>query len=126
MSGSVPAAGFRQLDGHNRVSAQALSSVAKAVAAESFHVPPAEVRTSWSDDRGLLVLALSLPAAVPPLVDLVRDPAGLEPVGGSLWDRALAAQENIRQRVTGLTGAEITRVDVRITGIRSFEGGRVR
>jgi hypothetical protein len=126
VTGSVPEADFRQLAGHNRVSTQALTSVAKAAAAEFFSVEPSEVRVTWSDDSGLLALALSLPAAVPPLSVLIRDPARLERLGGSLWDRAVAAKGHVRDRVTSLTGAEVSRVDVRITGIRSIEGGRVQ
>ncbi|NJC24519.1 hypothetical protein BJ994_003595, partial [Arthrobacter pigmenti] len=50
-----------RLAGHNRISTQALTSTARAVAAEVLHVPAREIRASWSDDAGMLALRLALP-----------------------------------------------------------------
>ena len=44
--------------GHTRISTQALTSVARAAAAEALGVPPQDVRVEWSDDDGLLALSL--------------------------------------------------------------------
>jgi hypothetical protein len=43
-----------------------------------------------------------------------------------MWDRAVAAKSEILQRVTELSGARLSRVDIRISGASMSEGGRVR
>lgn len=114
------------LAGHNRISTQALTSTAKAAAAEFFRVPPAQVRVSWSDDQGLLALSLALPVSLPPLTRIAADPDLVDRAGGSVWDRAHAAKPLLRDKVTQLTGSLVSRVDVRITGVQLDEGSRVR
>lgn len=112
--------------GRNRISTQALTSTAKAAAAEYFGVPPQQVRVLWADDRGLLALSLSLPVALPPLQTLQRHPGMLERAGGTVWDRAHAAKPVLMQRVSELTGSQLSRVDIRITGALLAEGRRVQ
>ncbi|MHA7154550.1 hypothetical protein [Arthrobacter sp. TMN-50] len=114
------------LAGHNRISAQALTSTARAVAADIFDIPAQQIRASWSDDQGLLALRLALPIAVPPLTRIVRDPSLVSGFGGSIWDRTHAAKALILQRVTQLSGSQLSRVDIRITGIKLAESGRVK
>jgi hypothetical protein len=46
--------------------------------------------------------------------------------GGPIWDRAVAAKAQILQRVTELSGAQLSRVDIRISGASVSDGGRVR
>lgn len=115
MSESALAA--RALVGHNRVSTQALTSLAQAAAAEQFGVRPGEVRASWADDAGLLALSIVSPIAVPDLGD-VTGPEDVEAAGGSVWERATAAKAAILHHVAGLSGAQLSRVDVRISGVR--------
>lgn len=112
--------------GHNRISTQALTSVARAAAAEALGVAPHEVRAEWTDDDGLLALSLVAPIAVPPLASVLRDPRLVAGFGGSIWDRTVAARAVIHDRVTALTGALLSRVDIRISGSSVTEGGRVR
>lgn len=119
-------AGTRRLAGHNRITTQALTSVAQASAAEFFGVRPAEVRVRWSDDGGLLALSLALPIGVPPLAAVVRDAGRVAATGGPIWDRAVAAKAAILSRVSELSGSKLGRVDIRITGARHAEEGRVR
>ena len=114
------------LAGHNRISTQALTSVARAAAAEALGVTAPEVRAEWSDDDGLLALSLVAPIAVPPLTAVLRDPGRTAAFGGSVWDRAVAAKAQILRRVTELSGARLSRVDIRISGASVSEGGRVR
>lgn len=116
----------RALAGHNRISTQALSSVARAAAAEALGVAPQEVRADWSDDDGLLALSLVTPITVPPLPSVLRDPGRVAAFGGSIWDRTVAAKAAILRRVTELSGAQVSRVDIRISGVSVSEGGRVR
>lgn len=112
--------------GHTRISTQALTSVARAAAGEALGVPAQDVRAQWSDDAGLLALSLVTPVAIPPLTAVLRDPARVAGFGGSIWDRAVAAKAEILHRVTELTGAQLSRVDVRISGATVHGGGRVR
>ncbi|HSU69894.1 MAG TPA: hypothetical protein VLI70_00445, partial [Micrococcaceae bacterium] len=95
-------------------------------AAEVFGIAPAQVRTDWSDDGGLLALSLALPISVPPLTAVLRDPARVTATGGSIWERGIAAKAAILHKVTWLTGSELSRVDIRVIGVRPSEGGRVR
>lgn len=116
----------RLLAGHNRISTQALTSVARAAAAEALGVAPQEVRAEWTDDGGLLALSLVAPIAVPSLTAVLRDPARVAAYGGPIWDRAVAAKAQILNRVTELSGARLSRVDIRISGASVSDGGRVR
>jgi hypothetical protein len=122
-AGTVPAVA---LAGHTRISTQALTSVARTAAAEALGVMPQEVKAEWSDDDGLLALSLVAPISVPPLTVVLRDPGRVAGFGGSIWDRAVAAKAEILHRVTGLSGAQLSRVDIRISGANTSDGGRVR
>lgn len=112
--------------GHNRISTQALTSVARAAAGEALGVPAQDVRAEWSDDDGLLALSLVTSIGIPPLSTVLRDPARVAGFGGAIWDRAVAAKAEILHRVTALTGAQLSRVDIRISGATVHGGGRVR
>ncbi|WP_026556673.1 hypothetical protein [Arthrobacter sp. 35W] len=114
-----------ELAGHNRISTQALTSVAQAAAAQTLGVSASDVRASWADDAGLLALSLALPIGIPPLGEVARDPRRVERTGGSVLDRAVAAKATILALVQELTGSRLSRVDIRITGIRTTRGGRV-
>jgi hypothetical protein len=120
------AARGRALAGHNRISTQALTTVARAAAAEALGVAPQDVRADWSDDDGLLALSLVTPIAVPPLPAVLRDPARVAGFGGSIWERTVAAKAAILRRVTELSGAGLSRVDIRISGASLGEERRVR
>ncbi|GAA3291916.1 hypothetical protein ACFFON_00420 [Arthrobacter citreus] len=114
------------LAGHNRISTQALTSTAKAAAAEFFDVPPSAIRVAWSDDQGMLAMSLSLPVSLPALNRIAADPGLIARSGGSVWDRAHAAKPFLKDKVTGLTGSLVSRVDIRVTGVQISEGSRVR
>lgn len=122
---AAPAAPER-LTGHNRISTQALTSTACAVAADVLHVPVREIRASWSDDAGLLALSLALPIGVPSLHRVAADPAAVAVFGGSVEDRVHRAKGVILERVTRLSGSRLSRVDIRVTGARVSDGGRAR
>ena len=131
MSPAAPAAApaadrTPRLAGHNRISTQALSSTAKAAAAELFDVPSAAIRVTWSDDQGMLALSLSLPVSLPALTRIAADPGLVARAGGSIWDRAHAAKPLLKDKVTALTGSLLSRVDIRVTGVQLNEGSRVR
>jgi hypothetical protein len=116
----------RLLAGHNRISTQALTSVARAAAGEALGVPPQDVRADWADDDGLLALSVVAPITVPSLNSVLRNPARVAAFGGTIWDRTVAAKAAILHRVTELSGAQLSRVDIRISGASVSDGGRVR
>jgi uncharacterized alkaline shock family protein YloU len=116
----------RVLSGHNRISTQALTSLAKTAAAEALGVEPHDVRADWADDDGLLALSLMSPIRIPPLATVLRDPGRVAAFGGSIWDRTVAAKSRILSTVTALSGASLSRVDIRISGVKPIEGGRVQ
>lgn len=112
--------------GHNRITTEALISTARAVAAETFGVDPERVRAFFSDDRGLLALRLALPLPVPSLARVLEEPGVVDSYGGALRDRAERSRSPILHRVQQLTGAQLSRVDVRIVGSTVTPGVRVR
>jgi uncharacterized alkaline shock family protein YloU len=114
------------LAGHNRISTQALTTLAQAAAAEALGVLAQDVRAEWSDDDGLLALSIVAPIRVPSLTEVLRDPLRVAEYGGTVWDRAVAAKTAILERVTQLSGSTLSRVDIRISGARVSEGPRVR
>lgn len=115
----------RNLAGHNRISTQALTSVAKAAAAQFLAAPPAQVRVSWNDDDGFLALSISSAMGAPPLSAISRDSTRLKPGGGSVLASATAAKASILTQVEHLSGSRLSRVDVRISGLLVREDGRV-
>jgi hypothetical protein len=106
-----------QFSGHNRITTQALISTAQAAAAEQLGVPAAQVRAGFVDDGGLLALELSLPVPIPPLARVAADPGVLAPFEGSVLDRVRRAKGGILETVAFLSGAQLSRVDIRVTGI---------
>ncbi|MGG5172255.1 hypothetical protein ACQR35_08770 [Pseudarthrobacter sp. J1738] len=114
------------LAGHTRISSQALSSLARAAAASALGVPATEVRVTLNDDDGLLALAISAPINVPPLSAVLRDPSRVQTGGGSVLERARRAKEDIIKDVTRMSGSHVSRVDIRLSGARIKDAGRVR
>lgn len=126
MSSTAPAIRGQELSGHNRISTQALTSLAKAAAAQFLGVDADDVRADWADDDGMLALSLVTPISIPPLNAVVMDPLRVEGSGGSIWDRTVRAKARILATVTELSGARLSRVDIRISGAKISEGGRVQ
>lgn len=126
MSSPAPAVRAQALNGHNRISTQALTSLAKAAAAQVLGVDAQDVRADWTDDDGMLALSLVAPISAPPLRAAALDPNRLEAFGGSIWDRGVSAKAHILTTVAELSGAQLSRVDIRISGVRISQGGRVQ
>jgi CO/xanthine dehydrogenase Mo-binding subunit len=104
--------------GLNRVSTQALTSLAQAAAAAELGIRPSDVRADWSDDAGLLALRIVAPIAIPDLADPAA-PQSLALWGGSVWERCAAAKGRILDSVAQLSGTALSRVDLRISGMRA-------
>lgn len=111
--------------GHNRISTQALTSVAKVAAADVLAVAPGQVRVSWHDESGALALSISSAMGAPSLQQVRQNPAWLEHAGGSVLARATAAKVRILDQVEQLTGSSLCSVDIRISGILTRDDGRV-
>lgn len=126
MSSPAPVVSGQALNGHNRISTQALTSLAKVAAARALGVEPEDVRADWTDDDGLLALSLVAPISIPPLQSVVLDAARVHTAGGSIWDRTVRAKATILESVSELSGSRLSRVDIRISGARISTGGRVR
>ncbi|MCT9870448.1 hypothetical protein [Paenarthrobacter aurescens] len=114
------------LAGHNRISTQALTSLARAAAAEALGVAPGDIRADWADDDGLLALSIVAPISIPALNEVLRNPQRVQGFGGSIWDRAVAAKASVLETLTRLSGSQLSRVDIRISGAHVSEGGRVQ
>ncbi|MGO4147685.1 hypothetical protein AB4Y77_21665 [Paenarthrobacter sp. YAF11_1] len=114
------------LAGHNRISTQALTSLARAAASEALGVEANDIRADWADDDGLLALSIVAPISIPALTEVLRDPLRVQGFGGSIWDRAVAAKATVLETVTRLSGSQLSRVDIRISGAHVTEGGRVQ
>lgn len=126
MRSNAPAVRAQVLNGHNRISTQALTSLAKAAAAQALGVDAQDVRADWTDDDGLLALSLVAPISAPPLQAAALDPSRLEVLGGSIWERSVSAKSHILSTVAELSGAQLSRVDIRISGVRISQAGRVQ
>lgn len=113
------------LAGHTRISTQALSSVAKIATAQILRATPAQVRVQWSDDSGALALSISSAMGAPSLHDVRLNPAQVPQSGGTVVARATAAKALILGEVERLTGSQLSRVDVRISGLVPSSTGRV-
>lgn len=125
MTADAPSKRPQVLSGHNRISTQALTSLARAAAAEALGVDAQDVRADWTDDDGLLALALVSPIRIPPLAAVLRDPGRVAGFGGSIWDRTVEAKSRILSTVTALSGARLSRVDIRTSGVKPTDRGRV-
>lgn len=103
--------------GHTRISTTALVGTIRAVASEAFTVPAAQVKAKVRDDDGKLRISLSVPILVPSLLEAARHPEKVRTSGGTLYERSDAARAGIHGRVTRLTGSEVGRIDIALTGI---------
>ncbi|MDP9986046.1 hypothetical protein LFT44_02320 [Arthrobacter sp. FW306-05-C] len=131
MTTPAPVMPGQVLGGHNRISTQALTSLARVAAAQALGVDAQDVRADWTDDDGLLALSLVAPISIPPLQSVVLEPARVQAAGGSVWDRTVRAKATILATVSELSGSRLSRVDIRISGARistarTSAGGRVR
>ncbi len=111
--------------GHNRISTQALTSVAKMATAEVLAVAPGQVRVSWSDESGALALSVSSAIGAPSLGQIRRNAGAVARSGGSILARATAAKALILAQVEHLTGSQLSGVDVRISGVLTRDDGRL-
>lgn len=100
--------------GRTRIASRALNRVVSAVAADALGVDASKVDVALTDHRGELVLSVATPVRVVSLRSIQRNPELVGRSGGTLLERSARAQEQIRGRVSDLTGYRIARVAVRL------------
>jgi uncharacterized alkaline shock family protein YloU len=105
---------------------RALRQIVSMVTAESLGVPSGQVGVELGDDHGMLALTISTAVRVVPLSRITREPAVIARTGGTILARSAQSQIEIRRRVGELTGADVGRVTVRLTGIDVQQERRVR
>ncbi len=123
---AAPARSNDGLRGRTRISSRALDRVASAVSATALGVEPRAVRVALSDDHGQLVLTVRSPMRVVALERVSRDKSAIDRSGGTILDRSVRAQEQIRAQLNHMTGHRVARVVVRITGVEIRQEDRVK
>ena len=114
----TPDTASRATRGRTTITSRAVRRVVSAVTADALEVPASDVTVTLTDAGGKLTVEARTPIRVPALSDRpVRE--------GSLVERLTRAQTEVRERVLGLTGSTVGRVDLRITGARIQERRRV-
>lgn len=103
--------------GRTRIVPRALRQIVGMVTAESLGVTPNQVSVELGDDHGMLALTISTSIRVVSLQRVTREPALIARTGGTILARSATSQTEIRRRVGELTGADIGRVVVRLTGV---------
>lgn len=104
--------------GHTRITKPALTHTVEAVAAAAFGVPRREVRVTLADDGGALGITVSVPLPAPSLLQAAQNPSAVDHGGGTVFDRAERARNGIRETAQQVTGSQVGRIDIRLTGIR--------
>ena len=112
--------------GRTRIVPRALRQIVSMVTAESLGVAANQVGVELGDDHGRLALTVSTSIRVESLQRVTSEPALITRAGGTILARSAQSQTDIRRRVGELTGADIGRVTVRLTGVDIARERRVR
>ncbi|TIH33585.1 hypothetical protein D4765_14710 [Subtercola vilae] len=112
---SVPAQ--TDADGRTRITSRALNRVVTAVAADALGVEVRSVSVDLADEAGQLVVTVRSPLRVVSLTRVQDDLSLVARTSGTILERAAAAQQQIRRQAADLTGSEIARVVIRLTGV---------
>ena len=112
--------------GHTRITQAALRHTVETITARAFGIPPSRVSAKLDDDSGKLAVAVSVPLALPSLLEppslLERRPGP----GRSIVDRSREARTAIITEGLAITGLTLGRVDIRLTGAKhTAPAGRV-
>jgi|GEM_PF-826213 len=108
-SATADRAADRDTRGHNRITHNAIRKTVEAVTAQAFGVGKEGVTASLEDDGGKLGVSVSVKLTSGPLT---KPRNGT----GTVFEQAQQARAEIVSRGTKLTGLEIGRVDIRLTG----------
>ncbi|SEJ55368.1 hypothetical protein SAMN04487917_10738 [Arthrobacter sp. yr096] len=97
--------------GHTRIARTALRKTVETMTARAFGVGGSNVTADLEDDSGKLGVRLSVQLALPPLLAPRKGAA-------TVFDQAQAARAELVARSMELTGMELGRVDIRLTGAK--------
>lgn len=123
---AAPPARSTENRGRTRITNRALQRVVAAVAGEALGVDGKDVGTDLTDHDGALDLAVDTPIGVPTIARARQQPDVLQRTGGSIVERCAEAEQTVRDRVHEMTGHEIRRVTIRVTGVSISKERRVR
>jgi hypothetical protein len=112
--------------GRDVISTRAMEAVVRAVTAEAFGVAAKSVQADLADDGGRLALSVRTPIRLVSIDRLQHEPSALQRSGGSVLERAAAAERSIADRVSDITGTDVQQVGVRITAADVTRERRVR
>ncbi|MDJ0337910.1 hypothetical protein [Cryobacterium sp. PH31-O1] len=112
--------------GRTRISPRALDRIVSTVTAEAFGSDPKRTSVTVTDESGTLNLVITTPVKVPSLLRVNIDRSLIARTGGTVLDRAEAAQASIMSRVSELTGYSIGRVSIRLNGADVIHERRVK
>lgn len=101
--------------GRTRITSRAVNRIVSAVTAEALRVNVDQVSVRLTDDEGKLSLVVSTPITIVALPRITHDRSVVTRTGGTVLERAEAAQSHIRTRVADVTGSKIGRVVVQLT-----------
>ncbi len=115
--------------GHTRIARTALRRTVETITARAFQVGGSNVTAELDDDSGRLGVKVSVQLALPPLLG-PRPDAGTALDGtaldgtathGTVFEKAQAARTELVARSLELTGMELGRVDIRLTGSKQAQ-----
>ncbi|PRB37037.1 hypothetical protein CQ020_21560 [Arthrobacter sp. MYb23] len=110
--------------GHTRIARTALRRTVETITARAFQVGGSNVTAELDDDSGRLGVKVSVQLALPPLLG-PRPEAGTALDGtathGTVFEKAQAARTELVARSLELTGMELGRVDIRLTGSKQAQ-----
>lgn len=112
--------------GRTRITPRALDRIVATVTAEAFGSDPRKTSVTVTDDGGTLSLVITTPVQVPALSRVNEDRGLIARTGGTTLERAKTAQSEIKTRVAQITGYNIARVDIRLTGADFIKERRVK
>lgn len=121
LGGGIAPAAETVLPGRTLVAERALVAVCEQVAARAVGLTRREVTVRLGATAGALAVRVEAPLPVPDLSDEAR-PAEPETVTA----RGHRIREQIRTDVAALTGREVRRMDLTVTGARIEKRRRVR
>lgn len=112
--------------GRTRITARALDRVVTATTREAFGGTKETVKVDLTDNGGTLDLAVRTAIRVVSIARAQGDSRAIGRSGGSILDRCTAAEEAIRSQVARITGYDVGRVTVQLTGVHTEHEQRVR
>ncbi|TDW29630.1 hypothetical protein [Cryobacterium psychrophilum] len=102
---------------HDRV----IQKVVEEVSAAALGVDRSKVTVRISPASGGIAVTVASPLPIPPLDDATAVRAT-----GSVLDRLSATQASLRQQIERITGRDVTRVNITVTGAIVSEQRRVK